>query len=55
VMLYDPRTLSVGLSFLQRTNFPFARLMPEPFHVEDVNAAYESAIAGSVPRGALVP
>ena len=54
VMLYDPRTLAIGLSFLQRTSFPFGRLMPEPFHITDINAAYESAVAGSVPRGALV-
>jgi threonine dehydrogenase-like Zn-dependent dehydrogenase len=55
VMLYDPRTLAIGLSFLQRTDFPFARLMPEPFHIADANAAYESALAGAVPRGALIP
>jgi threonine dehydrogenase-like Zn-dependent dehydrogenase len=54
VMLYDPRTLAIGLSFLQRTSFPFSRLMPEPFHMADINSAYESAIAGTVPRGALV-
>jgi threonine dehydrogenase-like Zn-dependent dehydrogenase len=55
VMLYDPVTLAIGLSFLQKTNFPFQRLMPKPFHLVDVNAAFESANAGSVPRGALVP
>lgn len=55
VMMYDPVTLAVGLSFLQRTNFPFGRLMPEPFRLADVNAAYASADDGSVPRGALVP
>jgi Zn-dependent alcohol dehydrogenase len=43
------------LSFLQRTSFPFSRLMPKPFHLADVNAAFESANAGQVPRGALVP
>ena len=30
-------------------------LMPKPFHLTDVNAAFESANAGLVPRGALVP
>ncbi|MBV8927937.1 MAG: L-threonine 3-dehydrogenase, partial [Mycobacteriaceae bacterium] len=55
VMLYDPVTLGTGLGFLQRTSFPFSRLMPEPFHLADINAAYESANAGAVPRGALVP
>jgi threonine dehydrogenase-like Zn-dependent dehydrogenase len=55
VMLYDPVTLAIGLSFLQRTSFPFSRLMPKPFHLADVNAAFESANAGQVPRGALVP
>jgi threonine dehydrogenase-like Zn-dependent dehydrogenase len=55
VMLYDPNTLATGLSFLQNTRFPFGRLLPKPFHLADVNAAYESALAGTVPRGALVP
>ncbi|SON58643.1 5-exo-hydroxycamphor dehydrogenase [Mycobacterium simulans] len=55
VMLYDPVTLAIGLSFLQRTSFPFTRLMPKPFHLTDVNAAFASADAGLVPRGALVP
>jgi threonine dehydrogenase-like Zn-dependent dehydrogenase len=55
VMLYDPITLSVGLSFLQHTNFPFDQLMPDPYHLADVNEAYASANDGSVPRGALVP
>ena len=55
VMLYDPVTLAIGLSFLQHTNFPFGRLMPKPFHLTDVNAAFASADAGLVPRGALVP
>jgi len=55
VMLYDPVTLAIGLSFLQHTSFPFSRLMPKPFHLTDVNAAFESANAGLVPRGALVP
>ncbi len=55
VMLYDPVTLAVGLSFLENTAFPFSRLMPKPFHLTDVNAAYDAASAGSVPRAALVP
>ncbi len=55
VMLYDPVTLAIGLSFLQHTSFPFGRLMPTPFHLADVNAAFAAADAGSVPRGALVP
>ena len=55
VMLYDPVTLAIGLSFLQHTSFPFNRLMPKPFHLTDVNAAFASAGAGLVPRGALVP
>jgi threonine dehydrogenase-like Zn-dependent dehydrogenase len=55
VMLYDPVTLAVGLSFLQHTRFPFHRLMPKPFHLADVNDAFASAGAGLVPRGALVP
>ena len=55
VMLYDPITLAIGLSFLQKTSFPFNRLMPKPFHLADVNAAFEAANAGSVPRAALVP
>jgi Zn-dependent alcohol dehydrogenase len=55
VMLYDPVTLPIGLSFLQHTSFPFDRLMPKPFHLADVNEAFASANAGSVPRGALVP
>jgi threonine dehydrogenase-like Zn-dependent dehydrogenase len=55
VMMYDPVTLAIGLTFLRRTNFPFGRLMPKPFHLADVNTAYASADAGSVPRGALVP
>ena len=55
VMLYDPVTLAIGLSFLQHTSFPFSRLMPKPFHLADVNAAFASADAGLVPRGALVP
>lgn len=55
VMLYDPATLAVGLSFLQNTKFPFSRLMPKPFHLADVNAAFASAESGLVPRGALVP
>ena len=55
VMLYDPVTLAIGLSFLQHTSFPFSRLMPKPFHLTDVNAAFDSANAGLVPRGALVP
>jgi hypothetical protein len=54
-MMYDPVTLAIGLTFLRRTNFPFGRLMPKPFHLADVNTAYASADAGSVPRGALVP
>jgi threonine dehydrogenase-like Zn-dependent dehydrogenase len=55
VMFYDPGTLAIGLTFLQHTRFPFDRLMPEPFHLADVNAAFASADAGLVPRGALVP
>jgi threonine dehydrogenase-like Zn-dependent dehydrogenase len=55
VMLYDPVTLATGLSFLQHTGFPFDRLMPKPFHLADVNAAFASADAGLVPRGALIP
>jgi threonine dehydrogenase-like Zn-dependent dehydrogenase len=55
VMLYDPVTLATGLSFLQHTSFPFERLMPTPFHLADVNAAFASADAGLVPRGALIP
>lgn len=55
VMFYDPVTLAIGLTFLQHTDFPFDRLMPEPFHLADVNAAFASADAGLVPRGALVP
>ncbi len=55
VMLYDPVTLAVGLSFLQHTDFPFGRLMPKPFRLADVNDAFASADAGLVPRGALVP
>ncbi|WP_156688898.1 zinc-binding dehydrogenase [Mycobacterium sp. Marseille-P9652] len=55
VMMYDPVTLAVGLKFLQHSRFPFGRLMPEPYRLADVNAAYASADAGSVPRGALVP
>jgi threonine dehydrogenase-like Zn-dependent dehydrogenase len=55
VMMYEPVTLAIGLSFLQHTNFPFARLMPKPFRLADVNAAFASADAGLVPRGALVP
>jgi len=55
VMLYDPVTLAIGLSFLQHTSFPFSRLMPKAFHLTDVNAAFQSADAGLVPRGALVP
>lgn len=55
VMLYDPVTLAIGLSFLQHTSFPFGRLMPKPFHLADVNQAFASADAGLVPRGALVP
>ena len=55
VMLYNPGTLVVGLSFLQHTNYPFAQLMPKPFQLADVNEAYQSANDGSVPRGALVP
>jgi threonine dehydrogenase-like Zn-dependent dehydrogenase len=55
VMLYDPVTLATGLTFLQHTSFPFDRLMPEPFHLSDVNAAFASADAGLVPRGALIP
>lgn len=43
-----------GRSFLQHTSFPFG-LMPEPFHLADINAAFASADAGMVPRGALVP
>jgi threonine dehydrogenase-like Zn-dependent dehydrogenase len=55
VMLYDPITLAIGLSFLQNTSFPFGRLMPNPFHLADVNAAFQAADVGSVPRAALVP
>jgi threonine dehydrogenase-like Zn-dependent dehydrogenase len=55
VMLYDPVTLAIGLSFLRHTNFPFDRLMPKPFHLGDVNEAFAAADAGLVPRGALVP
>ncbi len=55
VMLYDPVTLAIGLYFLQHTSFPFNRLMPKPFHLDDVNAAFASAGVGLVPRGALVP
>ena len=55
IMLYDPNTLAIGLSFLQNTTFPFSRLMPKPFHLVDVNGANEAANAGSVPRAALVP
>lgn len=55
VMLYDPITLATGLSFLQNTHFPFDRLLPKPFPLAEINAAFESALAGSVPRGALVP
>ena len=55
VMLYDPVTLAVGLSFLQSTGFPFGRLMPKPFPLADINEAFESAGAGAVPRGALIP
>jgi len=55
VMLYQPVTLAIGLSLLQHTSFPFSRLMPKPFHLADVNAAFASAEAGLVPRGALVP
>ncbi|WP_406814514.1 zinc-binding dehydrogenase [Mycobacterium sp. M23085] len=55
VMLYDPVALATGLSFLQRTSFPFERLMPKPFRLADVNAAFASADAGLVPRGALIP
>jgi hypothetical protein len=55
VMLYDPVTLATGLSFLQHTGFPFERLMTEPFHLADVNAAFASADARLVPRGALIP
>jgi threonine dehydrogenase-like Zn-dependent dehydrogenase len=55
VMLYDPVTLAIGLSFLRHTNFPFGRLMPKPFRLDDVNEAFAAADAGLVPRGALVP
>ena len=55
VSFYEPVTLATGLSFLQHTTFPFSRLMPKPFHLTDVNAAFASADAGLVPRGALVP
>lgn len=55
VMLYDPVTLAIGLSFLQHSSFPFSRLLPEPFHLTDINEAFASANAGLVPRGALVP
>lgn len=54
VMLYAPVTLAIGLAFLQRTRFPFDRLMPTPFRLGDVNAAFAAAGAGLVPRGALV-
>jgi threonine dehydrogenase-like Zn-dependent dehydrogenase len=55
VMLYDPRTLAVGLEFLQNAAYPFERLMPDPFPLHEIDAAFESAISGAVPRGALVP
>lgn len=57
VMLYDPRTLAVGLSFLQKAQelFPFDRLMPEPRSLQDINTAFEEALNGSVPRAAIVP
>ncbi len=55
VMFYDPVTLAVGLSFLQHTSFPFHRLLPRPFRLTDINAAYAAADTGSMPRGALVP
>jgi threonine dehydrogenase-like Zn-dependent dehydrogenase len=55
VMMYDSVTLAIGLKFLQCTNFPFGRFMPKPFHLAEVNAAFESASSGTVPRGALVP
>jgi threonine dehydrogenase-like Zn-dependent dehydrogenase len=55
VMLYEPVTLAIGLSFLQNTSFPFNRLMPKPFHLADIKEAFELAGAGLVPRGALVP
>ena len=55
VMLYDPVTLAIGLTFLQHTGFPFERLMPKPFHLAHVNDAFASADAGPVPRGGLVP
>jgi hypothetical protein len=55
VMLYDPVTPAMGLSFLQHNSFSFSRLMPKPFHLADVNAAFASADAGLVSRGALVP
>ncbi|WP_297592316.1 hypothetical protein [Mycobacterium sp.] len=40
---------------IELAEFPFERLMPEPFHLADVNAAFASAGAGLVPRGALIP
>ncbi len=55
VVMYDPAILAIGLDFLQRSNFPFGRLTPEPYRLTDVNAAYAAADAGTVPRGALVP
>ena len=54
-LLYDPVTLAIGLSFLQHTNFPFGGLMPKPFRLADVNAAFASADTGLLPRGAQVP
>ncbi|WP_407688929.1 alcohol dehydrogenase catalytic domain-containing protein [Mycobacterium sp. HUMS_1102779] len=55
VMFYDPVTLAIGLSFLQHNSFPFRRLLPRPFRLADINAAYAAADTGSMPRGALVP
>jgi threonine dehydrogenase-like Zn-dependent dehydrogenase len=55
VMFYEPATLAIGLSFLRHTSFPFHRLLPTPFHLAEINAAFAAADAGSVPRGALVP
>jgi threonine dehydrogenase-like Zn-dependent dehydrogenase len=55
VMLYEPVTLAIGMSFLERTNFPFDKLLPEPYRLADVNTAFASAGSGAVPRGALVP
>lgn len=57
VMLYDPRTLAVGLSFLQNNQerFPFDRLMPKAFALADINDAFQAAMDGTVPRAALVP